>query len=924
MTRQRLSAIAAAVGLLAIVAGVPLLLYGLGGALPTGLPSAHQTTTFLGRPLADNDVLRGLSLVCWAVWFLFVIALVAEAIAWAQQRPGPSVTRRGFRIPGLQGAAGSLFLAAILLLPQKTNFRAVTTAGVVSSPAPISAAVEQSQLAELDTAGLAHSTAVDNRIPYVVGHGATLWGIAEVHVGNGLAWRQITDAEGRSFDTGADEWVQVNGRMIYERQARLIFPGETVYLPASWAPAPAAAVSQPVKDPPPAPPKPTAISPFESRTGSDGLAPVTPSTVAAPRIPETDGQAVTTADGSHNDKAVEIVGLLGAGMVAGALLSTLNRMRVRQDRYRRPGRRIRLPVADLATAELELRRIERSDLISAVHRALHALAGELLERGSPAPTICAVIASQDRIEVLLDRPGTPPTPWESSDDGHRWSLGADHIPSQLGSGAEPLPCLVPVGRAPQSDAEVLVNLAAAGVLHVRGDAEHAAGLVQATAVALTGVPWATSADVVLVGSDVIPAETAVHIRTVQSLDDVIGRLEAQVIELRDSLGDHLTAGLDRPHGWLPTAVLLSQHTSPETLARLAELCTSGAGLCAMVVSPTEAPGWTLNIEATPAVIPQLRLALEPFSPPAGWTADVCRLVKLAAATTDVGVEDPPYNQLQSGEGTAAPTLHRRSEPAAETSDSTEPGAQDVPARINVLGPVTFEGVDSFVRPRSFEIALYLALRPEGVTESRLDEMIWPSKTEVPRSTRDQAVSAARTALGGRARFPLAHGQGRDKTYRLTDQVVTDWSKFCTLYRQGRHTKSVELLRAALELIRGRPFGDLDAGPGFQWLHIEGHIHHMEAEIADAADLAATLYLEQGQPLQARWAAKQGLLAGPYTERLWVRLMAAADALGEAQEVERLLSEMDTRLGLDGDYSQLHPDTVAAYRLYSRQRVPSKP
>jgi hypothetical protein len=48
-------------------------------------------------------------------------------------------------------------------------------------------------------------------------------------------------------------------------------------------------------------------------------------------------------------------------------------------------------------------------------------------------------------------------------------------------------------------------------------------------------------------------------------------------------------------------------------------------------------------------------------------------------------------------------------------------------------------------------------------------------------------------------------------------------------------------------------------------------------------------------------------------------MAAADALGEAQEVERLLGEMDTRLGLDGDYGQLHPDTVAAYRLYSRQR-----
>jgi len=47
-------------------------------------------------------------------------------------------------------------------------------------------------------------------------------------------------------------------------------------------------------------------------------------------------------------------------------------------------------------------------------------------------------------------------------------------------------------------------------------------------------------------------------------------------------------------------------------------------------------------------------------------------------------------------------------------------------------------------------------------------------------------------------------------------------------------------------------------------------------------------------------------------------MAVADALGEAQEVERILAEMDCRLGLDGDFDQLHPETVAAYRHYSRR------
>ena len=230
----------------------------------------------------------------------------------------------------------------------------------------------------------------------------------------------------------------------------------------------------------------------------------------------------------------------------------------------------------------------------------------------------------------------------------------------------------------------------------------------------------------------------------------------------------------------------------------------------------------------------------------------------------------------------------------------------------------FEGAGEFRRPRSSEIALYLAMHPRGVTGTQLDESIWPARPNVPAATRDTAISAVRTALGGADRFPHAR-QGPDKRYQLSDQVGTDWERFCTLHRDGRQRSDVGSLRAALELIRGRPFGDLDSGPGYEWLQLEGHIHHMEAEIADAADLAGRLFLDAGQPIDARWAASRGLLAAPYTERLWIHLMAAADALGEAQEVERILTEMDRRLGLDGDFDQLHPDTVAAYRRHSRRQ-----
>jgi DNA-binding SARP family transcriptional activator len=919
MIRQRLKALAAAMALFGIAVGVPVLLNGLGGGLPTGLPSSHQAATFLGRPLTDSAILRAVSLVCWTVWLLFVAAVAAETVAWIRQRPGPSITRRGFRIPGLQGAAGSLVLTAVLLLPNRPASTGSLTAGRMQAPSAITAVNNGPQVTALQHLDMMDaSQPFDNRNPYVVHHGETLWGIAEAHVGNGLAWRQITDVTGRSFDSGVDEWVQVNGRMIDEREARLIYGGETVYLPASWVridPTPVAAADT-VKDPLAAPANPAGGKPY-GVPAEPQPAISTPSPTSDPAL-TTNGQAPLVQQTGNTHDATEVLELVGAGMIAGAVLSTLTRQRSRQSRQRRPGRRIRLPAKHLAVTEIDLRAGERSDLIGATHRALHRLATDLTREQSAIPTVCGVVAGDDRVEVLLDRPGTPPDPWQNSADGYRWSIPTEQIPPGIGAGCEPLPALIPVGRVPGTSDEVMINLAAAGILHIQGTTERAEGLIHAAALTFTGLPWAESADVIAVGLGPVPADSAVHVRSVNVLEEVIDELEKQADELLASLGAPIESGIDRPDGWLPTVVILGCPAHPESLDRLFTLCSGQSGVFAMVSRPASGPGWVLDVDSFPALVRQLRLAVEPISAPAGWVGAVSELLEVGADTADVGIDEPPYDQLQSGE---RPEI----KPAIATVSSNgldEPGQRSTGsglARINVLGPVTFEDVENFLRPRSFEIAVYLALHTDGVSEGRLDEMIWPSKTEVASSTRDQAISAARNALGGRSRFPLAHGQGRDKVYRLSDQVTTDWSEFCALYRRGRENKSVDTLRSALQLVRGRPFGDLDAGPGFQWLHVEGHTYHMQAEIADAADVTAGVYLEQGQPLEARWAAYQGLLAGPYTERLWVRLMATADALGEAQEVERLLAEMDTRIGLDGDYSQLHPDTVAAYRMYSHHR-----
>jgi hypothetical protein len=52
-------------------------------------------------------------------------------------------------------------------------------------------------------------------------------------------------------------------------------------------------------------------------------------------------------------------------------------------------------------------------------------------------------------------------------------------------------------------------------------------------------------------------------------------------------------------------------------------------------------------------------------------------------------------------------------------------------------------------------------------------------------------------------------------------------------------------------------------------------------------------------------------------------MEGADQLGDSQEIERLMDEMDVALDLEGDFSALHPHTLAAYdRLSRRHRLPT--
>src|SRR5262249_26059665 len=135
-------------------------------------------------------------------------------------------------------------------------------------------------------------------------------------------------------------------------------------------------------------------------------APAIPSqTTASARDTATDAQATTSPSPepvpARTDQSLATdlpqAGLLAVGMVA--LLSTL---RAVQQRRRRTGRRIALPEAELATAELALRAGELPELAELVELAMRAMAAGMRRDGIEPPKVLGVTLGREHLEVLLE------------------------------------------------------------------------------------------------------------------------------------------------------------------------------------------------------------------------------------------------------------------------------------------------------------------------------------------------------------------------------------------------------------------------------------------------------------------------------------------------------------------------------------------
>jgi DNA-binding SARP family transcriptional activator len=214
--------------------------------------------------------------------------------------------------------------------------------------------------------------------------------------------------------------------------------------------------------------------------------------------------------------------------------------------------------------------------------------------------------------------------------------------------------------------------------------------------------------------------------------------------------------------------------------------------------------------------------------------------------------------------------------------------------VRVLGPVEVEGPIEKLTPQQRDIVLYLSLHRRGVSLGELATALWPEALRSEKTLRNR-MHELRRALGGR----VSLGPG----WKFDDSVTTDWALFQS-WAQG----SIEDQQKALSLVRGQPLKDVKG----DWASLEGFEAEMEARVVDLAIDASEKLLADGNPDEADAAARAGLRASPWEERLYILAIRAAADRGAIGEIKTLYAELCALLDVEED-AEPDLETAAVYR-----------
>ncbi|MEV8038521.1 LysM peptidoglycan-binding domain-containing protein [Streptomyces sp. NPDC086182] len=215
--------------------------------------------------------------------------------------------------------------------------------------------------------------------------------------------------------------------------------------------------------------------------------------------------------------------------------------------------------------------------------------------------------------------------------------------------------------------------------------------------------------------------------------------------------------------------------------------------------------------------------------------------------------------------------------------------------VRVLGPVALEGARGEIlsnrKTAALELVAWLVLH-EGANAHQIDDVLAPFG-RISRDTRNSRIRDVRKWLGqsaeGNLYMPHLATQA-DKQFRL-DDVACDWLTFQRLAddHSGDVVAREQRLRAALELVAGRPFSGI---PARRYVWAESLIQDIIKRIVQVADEFAEQRLRSGDGRGALWAANSGLHVAREVEQLWRHRFRAHALLGQDDELEKAIQALE--------------------------------
>ena len=199
-----------------------------------------------------------------------------------------------------------------------------------------------------------------------------------------------------------------------------------------------------------------------------------------------------------------------------------------------------------------------------------------------------------------------------------------------------------------------------------------------------------------------------------------------------------------------------------------------------------------------------------------------------------------------------------------------------------------------LQSKTVELIAWLATHAGPQTAERIRDDLWRDRPSSAKTLNNHS-SAARRRLGVGLDGALLFPRANDDRYRLSGQVVTDLDRVgrrLNWARDAPASDAVPVLRAALDLVRGRPFATRS---GYEWAFVDQLVFHAEQLVVDVAHLLGRLCLGGDDATGAVWATAGGLRARPGDETLYQLRMRAFAAQGNRTSVHRALAELRTFL-----------------------------